>query len=530
MEALGLYLFKSAVWTTGFVLVYLLFLRNERFFFYNRIYLLAGILTSFLLPLVTVHYVIEVPVLQAGTSGGVVSGAAKVTGAGNGQWYAILFSTWLAGVIFIIVRNTVQVIRVLRAAGMHEEISPLSVRLVRSPEFTTPFSLFSLVVVNPSASEIETREIINHEMVHIRQKHWFDLMLSGLLCTVQWFNPAAWIYSRFVRQNHEYLADEGALQSTSDPALYKAALLNQIAGSPVINLGNFFSFSLNKKRFTMMKNKISPPYRKLRLLLILPVVALVLYAFARPEYRINADNTATNPSSTLMTVQQNMVKGTVVDADGTPLPGAAIVVKGTTTGTITDADGKFVLRDLNQDAVLVVSFVGFETKAVKVAFGSDINVRMMKKTIVTDTVTVPPPPPPPPPPPVSSGQEVPPPPPPPPPSGSDDEKFVVIEEMPQFPGGAEAMMSWIMDNTKYPAEAVKNKISGIVYVAFTVSKTGKVQNVKIERSVNLLLDAEALRVIKNMPDWKPGKQHGKSVDVEYKVPVQFTLKGERIVK
>ena len=76
-----------------------------------------------------------------------------------------------------------------------------------------------------------------------------------------------------------------ALQRTSDPAIYRAALLNQIVGSPVISLVNSFNYSLNKKRFTMMKNIISSPYRKMKILFILPVFAIVFYAFAKPDYQ-----------------------------------------------------------------------------------------------------------------------------------------------------------------------------------------------------------------------------------------------------
>ena len=124
-----------------------------------------------------------------------------------------------------------------------------------------------------------------HELVHIRQKHWFDLLLVELLCMMQWFNPLVWMYVRFIRQNHEYLADEVALQQTSDPAVYRAVLLNQIVGAPVVGLTNSFNYSPNKKRFNMMKNIITSPYRKMKVLLILPVFAIVLYSFAKPEYK-----------------------------------------------------------------------------------------------------------------------------------------------------------------------------------------------------------------------------------------------------
>ncbi|MGC1390546.1 MAG: energy transducer TonB, partial [Bacteroidales bacterium] len=101
--------------------------------------------------------------------------------------------------------------------------------------------------------------------------------------------------------------------------------------------------------------------------------------------------------------------------------------------------------------------------------------------------------------------------------------FVVVEEMPAFPGGTDAMVAWITSNLKYPAEAVKAKITGKVYVNFVVSTKGKIKNVVVSKSANPLLNVEAVRVISSMPDWKPGSQKGKTVDVQIKVPVEFKL-------
>jgi beta-lactamase regulating signal transducer with metallopeptidase domain len=126
---------------------------------------------------------------------------------------------------------------------------------------------------------------VNHELEHIRQQHWIDLLLFEILRTMQWFNPAIWFYGHMIRQNHEYLADERALQRSSNPAIYRAALLNQMFGGPVISLANSFNYSLNKKRFNMMKQITCSPIRKLKLLLVLPLMAGVFYAFAAPEYK-----------------------------------------------------------------------------------------------------------------------------------------------------------------------------------------------------------------------------------------------------
>jgi TonB family protein len=604
MEAIGFYLVKSAVWTTGFGLVYLLFLRNERFFHLNRIYLVAGILASLILPLISVRYYVDIPAVQAGATAGALRTGTHGVGSGPGNIVYIINGLWVVGVLVILTRYVIQVFPVLKALRNSKPEPGFPVQLIRSSEFPDSFSLFSFVVVNPSVSETEAREIMNHEMVHIRQMHWLDLMLSGILCAVQWFNPAAWVYYRFVRQNHEYLADEEALQRTSDPAVYRAALLNQIAGSPVIDLGNFFSFSLNKKRFNMMKNKISSPYRKLRLLIILPVAAIVLYAFAEPQYRVVAAGDETDGTE-ITESGGKTIQGVVMSEDGALLEGAVIVIKGTTEGTVADKQGHFVLKNVPDDGMLVISFVGYETVAVSVSGKDEFNIRMQLKSVMMKKIQVTPDPPPPPPP-GKSQSDMPPPPPPPPPSAEslkdalivvdgvksdksfsdispdeinsvkvlkgesaektygtagkngvveittkkvegvkyegeriagkdkgDKETFVVVEEMPEFPGGPEAMMPWINGKIRYPEEAVAAKISGLVEVAFVVSSTGKVTDVRVKRSVSPLLDNEAVRVIKSMPDWKPGKQHGKPVAVSFVVPVEFSmkvLKGEKIVR
>jgi TonB family protein len=85
------------------------------------------------------------------------------------------------------------------------------------------------------------------------------------------------------------------------------------------------------------------------------------------------------------------------------------------------------------------------------------------------------------------------------------------------------MRGWIDQNLKYPKEASRNNITGTVYVDFLVSSTGKVKDVQVGKSLNPQLDAEAKRVVSSMPDWKPGSQNGKAVDVQMKVPVEFKL-------
>ena len=95
--------------------------------------------------------------------------------------------------------------------------------------------------------------------------------------------------------------------------------------------------------------------------------------------------------------------------------------------------------------------------------------------------------------------------------------------MPEYKGGQEAMMKFVVENVKYPEEAKKNGIQGKVFISFTVTKTGKLENIKVLKNLNDLLDAEALRVISTMPDWVPGESKGTAVDVEVTLPIMFKL-------
>ena len=106
---------------------------------------------------------------------------------------------------------------------------------------------------------------------------------------------------------------------------------------------------------------------------------------------------------------------------------------------------------------------------------------------------------------------------------SDDEFFMVVENMPEFPGGDLGLMNYIKKNVKYPPIAKEYNITGKVFVSFIVNQSGSVTNVKIVRGVDKNLDAEALRVVKSLPKYKPGKQRGKAVRVMFTIPINFTL-------
>jgi TonB family protein len=117
---------------------------------------------------------------------------------------------------------------------------------------------------------------------------------------------------------------------------------------------------------------------------------------------------------------------------------------------------------------------------------------------------------------------------PPPPPSMDDSELIgtvpLVEEMPEFPGGQEALAAFMKKEVKYPKKAKRDGIEGTVYVSFVVDKDGSVTDVAVARGVDPLLDAEAMRAVRLMPKWKPGSQNGKPVKTRFHLPVRFKLK------
>ena len=105
----------------------------------------------------------------------------------------------------------------------------------------------------------------------------------------------------------------------------------------------------------------------------------------------------------------------------------------------------------------------------------------------------------------------------------EDELFMIVETMPSFPGGQEALANYLKDNLKYPESARENGIQGRVFVNFVVEKDGSVSNVKVSRGLGGECDKEAVRVVESMPKWTPGIQRGKTVRVSYMMPIVFKL-------
>ena len=188
--------------------------------------------------------------------------------------------------------------------------------------------------------------------------------------------------------------------------------------------------------------------------------------------------------------------------------GANVIVKGTTSGTITDLDGNFVIS-MPAGATLRISYIDVKTEELVVTEDLIAEKKTLKVylqgegQVGKDEVVV-----------VGYGAM----------EASDaNPVFQVVEVMPEFPGGMAECLKFLGKNIKYPVQSQQAGVQGKVIVQFVVEKDGSVSNPKVVRSIDPDLDGEAVRVISIMPKWKPGMQKGQAVRVKYTVPVTFRL-------
>ena len=282
----------------------------------------------------------------------------------------------------------------------------------------------------------------------------------------------------------------------------------------------------------MMIKKKSNPWARMKCLVALPLAAVAVAAFARPEVSNELDEISSAKVNDLTSIvkaeevksvenssdEKFKLSGTVVEAarKNVPVMGASVIIRGTTNGTLTDMDGKFVMTGVKKGDVIQVSFVGYQTQSVVVKDASPLTILMRDDVQPLDEMVV-------------VGQtpkeevkytkveveetEEP----------QEEVIFQVVEEMPQFPGGLGEAMKFLAKNIKYPVEAQQAKIEGRVIVRFVVGRDGSVSDVEVMRGVSPELDAEAVRVVSMMPKWIPGKQRGKAVAVKYTMPIMFRL-------
>lgn len=465
------YLVESGISLSLFALVYFLFLRKETFFNVNRWFLLVSVVFSAILPLLHIPFYTPQPTMLAEVtvtpyvnllSTITIYGSEITQGAERFVLsYSMLGYLYLAGVAFFAVKLLIQIGMIVRLIVSNEVVAEGKTRLVFLDRELSPFSFLNYIFVSRNLHETKGWEkMIEHEQQHIRQGHTVDVLMLEVIAIVQWFNPFFWMFRRALRENHEFLADQAVIAHGTAPSWYKQILINQYVGDQIV-IANNFNYSLIKTRIKMMSKIKSGKIANVKVLIGIVLAVCLVAVFACEQKKTEMPEKQTKEKNATITY---MGKELQVSGDSAAIENLKNLVN---------------------------------TKVEKGVSGSEVA-----------------PPPPPPIPEAGTKATV---------DGRDD-VYLVVEEMPVYPGGISALKQFLVNTVKYPDEAVKKGTQGKVYVSFVVNKDGSVSNVSIARGVEPSLDAEALRVVKLMAKWSPAKQKGQPVAVQYTVPINFALK------
>ena len=535
------YILKSSLCLALFYLFYRLLLSKETFHRFNRIALLGVMLISCLLPLVRITVdratVVNTSVMLMEEDMLMYPWEMQVMVQEEAAfpWREWLVAVYFLGIFFFLLRNLwslgrmLYLIRHSRCRQMENGIC-----LVIHQAGFAPFSWMKYIVISQTDLDENGTDILIHEEAHIRNRHSWDLLLVELCVWLQWFNPAAWLLKQELQNVHEYEADEAVLRQGIDAKRYQMLLIKKAVGARLYSIANSFNHSSLKKRITMMIRKKSNPWARAKYLYVLPLAAVTVAAFARPEISepldeisivkvndlsaITGKNSPENLSVAATSAADVTLKMKVTDQFGSPIVGASVLIVNSTSGTLTDSEGNFTLK-VGDDQRISVSYIGMKSVELSVKECLEKQIKEVRLTSDADSgpqLTV-----------VSQSSE----------SASQkapqhnttselqntEEVFMVVENMPEFPGGLNACLKFLADHVAYPKEAAEKKIQGRVIVQFVVMKDGSIANARVIRSVDPLLDAEALRVIGLMPKWKPGTQRGQAVNVKFTMPITFRL-------
>ena len=563
MFDLLIYLAQSSLCLAALYLIYKVAMSHETLHVFNRVILLGSVILSALLPLCRVKVVKEYDAAPTVASIEVDDMVLVDNVPELGIDFVSLFkdiavAAFVIGVAFMLVRLAVGIYSVWRLihSGRVSVITD-DVTLTVVSKLSTPFSWFGHIVASEEDMKVYRDMILSHELAHIRLRHSWDVMFVDLALCLWWFNPAMWLLRRELQSLHEYQADDAVLNEGVDAKNYQMLLIKRAAGARLHSVANCLNHSNLKNRITMMCKKNSSRWAAAKALLVLPVVAISLSAFATTVYvprevqdkvtenSVNEQISQTESNASAMQesqqddrpfikvekmptfdggkslvgfqnwIQNNirypkeaLAKGVggrvifqfVVERDGTP---SSFNVLKSPDKSLADEVERVFKTSPKWEAgeqggkkvrVLYTVPVVFTTPSAETQ-----EFEQQKQNFEAQKQNF---------------------------EQQQDPPYIKVEKMPTFQGGdLNAFRNWVQGQIQYPKEAAAKNISGRVIFSFVVEKDGSTSDFIVLQSPDKLLADEVERIFKTCPKWEPGTQRGEKVRVRYTVPIVFAVQG-----
>ena len=278
MSNLFPYLLKSSLFFAVLIVFYGLFLRKETIHYFKRFVLFSIPFLAFLTPLV--HFTL--PTKQQIFNGFAIHKVIELTSETQSagiNWQQIVLGLIILGSCVFFVLTVIGLVRVISII-LQSNKEQLAVGVLCKPKHSiSPFSFYNYIVIYPNDySNNEFEQIIEHEQVHVYQKHMIDMLLSQVLMILFWWNPLVWMYRHYVIENLEFIVDQEVLQTGIDKKNYQLAILSTSVSNQSLVFANHFNHSLIKNRIKMMNKQLSNPKTMWRAVLIVPLLFVLLIA------------------------------------------------------------------------------------------------------------------------------------------------------------------------------------------------------------------------------------------------------------
>lgn len=485
--------------------LYILFFKKETFFHLNRIYLITTPILAAVLPFIlinqlnfnqgnTINWQGITPLLYTESLQEInISTSYEKSNIIDFTFVNALIIGYFLGVLlmlFVFLRKLKQYYS-LKIKTKREQIAGVKVYVIQNNKAAFTF-LNKIFIGDQIESEVQ-KEILLHEVVHKNQKHSFDLIYYEILKIIFWFHPAIYSLQNQIKLIHEYIADEKISRRVSKKKYYEN-LLNGFFGVKQISFtSQFFNHSLIKKRIIMLQKSKSNRVALLKYLMIIPLsLAMLTYVSC------SQDETITQPENDKLETSEveNIIKLEVEDVNNLSEEEQQEFASQLSKILSNNAPTQFVLFD------------AYEEKSITINEEVRTNLSSNKSKIITETEN----------------------------ASSDELSFSVIDTPPLYIGcdeglsKEEAKKCFSQKISKFVGSnfntdlAEENGLTGMhrIYVQFKISKDGQITDVK-SRSKHSFLEDEAERVIKSLPQMKPGENKGQKVDVLYSMPISFNI-------
>ncbi|HEY3403806.1 MAG TPA: TonB family protein [Ohtaekwangia sp.] len=511
------YLMEANLGLCLFFGIYVLVLRYETDFSVKRIYALCAIVASVIFPLV--H-------LRTGTSSAIPSLSSFIpsywlpevvvhgsriatqsvsTTHSSYEFWNVLFLIYGIGVTLMLLLFLVRLIRLLITILKANSYPMGKYHVIESPKDHSSFSFFRFIFIGQASqlSNQEKQHIVNHELVHVRKLHSFDILLISILNIFFWFNPVVMLFKKIFIQLHEFEADARAVEER-DVNDYCGLLARVALLSADFKLANHFSNSLTIKRIEMMrtmKTKITR-WKLVALAVILPL----FFFFVACQDQVTNDvvDIAKNSNRPLVVPEEVQTRYDQLKK-GNPYSNYILVEF--------NEKAEKQLAEMEATYGLPKSIELYTPdKDEWVKGGSDSGVileRSKSESSELRTIAI-----------IEYNDQL--------KEVSERSKmegdiYTIVEQSASPVGGYESLGAFLWENLKYPQESREAGKQGTVHIQFVVNKDGSLSDFTILKSVDPLLDNEALRVTRLLPNWNPAQQDGKAVRQRFVLPLKFKL-------